>query len=227
MENPPSDLSNMGAECILLSKSHLDDTLEIARSRYERWKKNTAAHYENHPLTHFRGALGEVAVEEWMHQKGIKAISKFREEKEASFPDFIIPLIPECIEVGIDVKTWAGIHWTKLGRCISPNQYEFLRQKRTDIILWAMTDDVFFWGKASEVSWEKIEENIQKVLASERGGLDVTLWGWSWLLEVPDWPLVATGYNEKRENYQAPLERLHDMTLLERFLNQWPGMRSR
>jgi hypothetical protein len=172
-----------------------------------------------------RGALGELAVKKWLEGLGCPFEAPGLDRD--SPPDFLIR--GSRGQLGIEVKTWSSAHWERLGRCISPTQYNLFSKNNVDIVLWAILDEIDEEGRGflgrNDQPWEEIEEKLKERIDQ---GLEVILPGWVWLVEVEEWgePRL-TGYpGRETRNYQAPNEG-QPIVRLERLLRRCCEVHSR
>jgi len=204
---------------VSLGPAEIQQALDRAKARYARHQNPSYAHYPNAPVGHLRGALGELAVKKWL--EGLGCPFEAPGLKKDSPPDFLIRG-PQG-QLGIEVKTWSSAHWERLGRCISPKQYELFLQNDVDIVLWAILDEIDEEGQGflgrNDQPWDQIEEKLKEEIDQ---GLEVILAGWVWLVEVEEWGEPRpTGYPGRETlNYQAPTEG-QPMGRLERLLQRY------
>lgn len=221
LSEPSSQPVAMPVQVYLTQAEIMEQGLPLAQGRFERWRDRQEFHYPNFPMTHLRGALGELAVEKWLTESRVDFIPYFRQpEVEGHKPDFILHL-PQSLFVGVEVKTWAERYWLDMGRCITPKQLFTLSEtKSVDIILWViMHEPEPFQSYTSQTPWSAIRTAFRTV-----GRVYFTLAGWNWLVEVDKWKLRETGPESgKILNYQADLKDLHSIEILERLLRRWPG----
>jgi len=168
--------------------------VETARSSFARWSSQTG-YYNNRLGSHFKGKLGELAVEHFLLDQKLKLDSHFRFSDRENLADLVIKANGYKKVARIEVKTWSVNYWQDLGRCISVEQYPDLK-KKADMIVWCLVDVV----------------DIKEVLENSMP-LKIILAGWSKIGEVSNAPVKFTGSNGMRkvENYQLAEEDLHPM----------------
>ncbi|MCS6894914.1 MAG: hypothetical protein NZZ60_02040 [Bacteroidia bacterium] len=206
---------------VSLHRQAILDAVRVAEDRHTRWQSYQKPHYPNKPLTHLRGALGEIAAEKWLSEQGVDFMPCFRKQSsEKNKPDFLI-YPRKAIYLNMEVKTWSAAHWLPLGRCITPKQLHILSEiKCVDILLWLVVhDEEFIQNLPANAAWEEIHQALGGVSV-----VDITLAGWNWLVEVNDWTLKPTGHGEEKIlNYQAELSDMHDTGTLVKLLRRWPA----
>jgi hypothetical protein len=94
----------------------------------ERWSQQ-AGHYTNYLTSHFKGKLGELAVEKFLLEKGYKLDSHFRFADRENLSDIVIKVRGYREVCRVEVKTWDARYWAELGRCIAVDQYEKIKKK--------------------------------------------------------------------------------------------------
>ena len=167
---------------------------ETARSSFAKWESQQG-YYNNRLNSHFKGKLGELAVEKFILDQKLKLDSHFRFADREKLADLVVKINGYKKILRLEVKTWSGNYWQDLGRCISVDQFPDLK-KKADVIVWCVTD--------------------------ASGTLDTTtpvkilLAGWSKLDEVLKAPIRLTGFDHMRkvENYQLAESDLHEVNSL-------------
>lgn len=167
---------------------------ETARSSLARWE-NQRGYYNNRLNSHFKGKLGELAVEKFLLDKKLKLDSHFRFPDRENLADIVVKIRGYKKILRIEVKTWSGIYWQDLGRCISVEQFPDLK-KKADLVIWCVTDADAILDTPSPVK--------------------VTLVGWSTTDEISKAPIKFTGFDNMRrvENYQLAEADLHEIGCL-------------
>ncbi|MCC6260883.1 MAG: hypothetical protein IT311_08475 [Anaerolineales bacterium] len=181
-------------EAIELSVHAVQWALETAHNSFERWKSQ-AGYYDNRLNSHFKGKLGELAVERFLLDRKLKIDSHFRFPDRENLADIVVKLKGYNKLSRIEVKTWSATYWEKLGRCIAVNQLPDLK-KKADIIIWCVTD----------------LQDIPGTLAP----MKITLYGWSMLADVESAPIQPTGLENMRKvnNHQLPEDDLRKLETL-------------
>jgi hypothetical protein len=179
---------------IEISIEHVRWAAETARASFERWKNQTG-YYNNRLNSHFKGKLGELAVEKFLLDQNENVDSHFRFAAREKLADLWLKQNGDKKVVRLEVKTWSSHYWQNLGRCIAVNQFSDLK-KKADLIIWCVTD-------ASAV-------------LNTPAPIMVRLAGWSKLDEIPQAPIRWTGLGPMRkvENYQlaeADLREMNDL----------------
>ncbi|MCJ7433099.1 MAG: hypothetical protein MUO77_06385 [Anaerolineales bacterium] len=167
---------------------------EIARSSFARWASQPG-YYNNRLGSHFKGKLGELAVEKFLLDQKLQLDSHFRFSDRENLSDIVVKINRYKTIARLEVKTWSSNYWRDLGRCVAVEQYPDLK-KKADIIIWCLVNVV----------------DIKKVLENPMP-LKVTLAGWSKIGEVAKAPIRLTGLDGMRkvENYQLAGTDLHPM----------------
>ncbi len=169
--------------------------IQVASTSIGKWS-GQAGYYDNRINSHFKGKLGELAVEKYLLENGHKLDSHFRFPDRENLSDLVIKIKKYTEVCRLEVKTWDAKYWSELGRCISVAQYPDLK-KKADIILWCVVDlkDV-----------DALLKNPHEVA--------VSLAGWSKLEEIADAPIKDTGIGGMRRirNYQLLETNLHSMS---------------
>jgi hypothetical protein len=167
---------------------------DTARSSFAKWESQQG-YYNNRLNSHFKGKLGEIAVEKFLLDLKLKLDSHFRFPDREKLADLVVKLNGYKKVLRLEVKTWSGNYWHDLGRCIAVDQYPDLK-KKADVIVWCVTD-------ASGVLDTSTSAPIKVLLA-----------GWSKMDEVMQAPIRLTGFDHMRkvENYQLAESDLHEMS---------------
>jgi hypothetical protein len=164
---------------------------ETARSSLARWE-NQRGYYNNRLNSHFKGKLGELAVEKFLLDKKLKLDSHFRFPDRENLADIVVKIRGYKKILRLEVKTWSGNYWQELGRCISVDQFPDLK-KKADLVIWCVTD--------------------ADAITDLPAPVKVTLVGWSRMDEISKAPIKLTGFDNMRriENYQLAEADLHEM----------------
>jgi hypothetical protein len=159
-----------------------------------RWAQQ-AGHYTNYLTSHFKGKLGELAVEKFLLEKGYKLDSHFRFADRENLSDIVIKVRGYRDVCRVEVKTWDARYWAELGRCIAVDQYEKIK-KKADQIVWCVAEAGDF-----------------EALLKSPAPISIALMGWSWTADVVNAPVRLTGTDKMRkvENYQLGENDLHPM----------------
>jgi hypothetical protein len=165
---------------------------ETARASFARWESQRG-YYNNRLNSHFKGKLGELAVEKFLLEKNLKLDSHFRFADREKLADIVVKIRGYTKVLRLEVKTWSREYWLELGRCISVDQFPDLKRK-ADVIVWCVTD----------------ASGVLDVPAQAK----VHLAGWSKLDEVLKAPVKFTGLDNMRkvENHQLAESDLHEMS---------------
>jgi hypothetical protein len=177
---------------IELSLSDVQWAAETARSSFERWESQQG-YYNNRLNSHFKGKLGEIAVEKFLLDQKLKLDSHFRFTDRENLADIVVKIKGYKKVIRIEVKTWSKNYWQELGRCIAVDQYPDLK-KKADIIVWCLVDE--------------------KQISDASAPVKVLLAGWSKMDEVSNAPIKLTGLDNMRKvnNYQLAESDMHDMS---------------
>jgi len=168
---------------------------EVARSSFAKWESQQG-YYNNRLNSHFKGKLGEIAVEKFLLDQKLKLDSHFRFPEREKLADIVVKINGYKKIARLEVKTWSKNYWQELGRCIAVDQYPDLK-KKADIIIWCVVD-------------------VQKILdasASAPAPIKVLLAGWSKIDEILKAPIKLTGLDNMRkiQNYQLAESDLHEI----------------
>ncbi len=179
---------------IELSIDHVQWAAETARASFERWE-NQQGYYNNRLNSHFKGKLGELAVEKFLLDQKLKLDSHFRFADREKLADLVIKIKGYNKIARLEVKTWSHHYWAELGRCIAVDQYPDLK-KKADIIIWCLVDE--------------------KQILDASAPVKVLLAGWSKIDEVLNAPIKLTGKDNMRKvnNYQLNEADLREMSRL-------------
>jgi hypothetical protein len=166
---------------------------ETARASFERWESQQG-YYNNRLNSHFKGKLGEIAVEKFLLDQKLKLDSHFRFADRENLVDIVVKIKGYKKVVRLEVKTWSKNYWHNLGRCIAVDQYPNLK-KKADIIVWCLVDEK------------------QTLDTSASAPVKVLLAGWSKMEEISNAPINLTGLDNMRKvnNYQLAEADLRDM----------------
>jgi len=184
---------------IELSIAEVQWAAETARASFERWESQQG-YYNNRLNSHFKGKLGELAVEKFLLNQKLKLDSHFRFADREKLADIVVKIKGYTKISRLEVKTWSHHYWTELGRCIAVDQYPDLK-KKADIIIWCLVD--------------------AKQVLNSPAPIKVLLAGWSKMDEVLNAPIKLTGKDNMRKvnNYQLNESDLREMSdLLESIL---------
>jgi hypothetical protein len=164
--------------------------VEIARTSFARWE-NQRGYYNNRLNSHFKGKLGELAVERFLLNQNLKLDSHFRFHDREKLADIVVKLRGYKKILRLEIKTWSGDYWRELGRCISVDQFPDLK-KKADVVVWCVAD----------------------VNATTDAPAKVLLAGWSTMDEIAKAPIRFTGLDNMRkvENHQLAETDLHEMS---------------
>lgn len=176
---------------IELSIADVQWAAETARSSFERWESQQG-YYNNRLNSHFKGKLGEIAVEKFLLDQKLKLDSHFRFADRENLADIVVKINRYKKVVRLEVKTWSKNYWQDLGRCIAVDQYPDMK-KKADMIVWCQVD----------------EKQILDVPAPVK----ILLAGWSKIEEVVNAPIKLTGLDNMRKvnNFQLAETDLHEM----------------
>jgi hypothetical protein len=176
---------------IELSVADVQWAADTARSSFERWESQQG-YYNNRLNSHFKGKLGEIAVEKFLLDQKLKLDSHFRFVDRENLADIVVKINRYKKVVRLEVKTWSKNYWQDLGRCIAVDQYPDMK-KKADMIIWCQVD----------------EKQILDVPAPVK----ILLVGWSKIEEVVNAPIKLTGLDNMRKvnNYQLAETDLHEM----------------
>ncbi len=176
---------------IELSIADVQWAAETARSSFERWESQQG-YYNNRLNSHFKGKLGEIAVEKFLLDQKLKLDSHFRFADRENLADIVVKINRYKKVVRLEVKIWSKNYWQDLGRCIAVDQYPDMK-KKADMIVWCQVD----------------EKQILDVPAPVK----ILLAGWSKIEEVVNAPIKLTGLDNMRKvnNFQLAETDLHEM----------------
>jgi len=177
---------------IELSIAEVQWAAETARASFERWESQQG-YYNNRLNSHFKGKLGELAVEKFLLNQKLKLDSHFRFADREKLADLVIKIKGYNKIARLEVKTWSLNYWQDLGRCIAVDQYPDLK-KKADIIIWCLVD--------------------AKQVLNSPAPIKVLLAGWSKIDEVLNAPIKLTGKDNMRKvnNYQLNESDLREMS---------------
>ena len=176
---------------IKIPADHVQWAMDAARVSSKRWESKKG-HYNNNLNSHFKGKLGELAVESYLLSANLKIDSHFRFAEREKLADIVIKVKGYNKVFRIEVKTWSAIYWADLGRCIAKNQLTDL-QKKADAVIWCVTD-------------------LQEMMDTP-APVHVQLTGWSTIDDVAKAPVKFTGMDKMRkvENHQLAESDLRGM----------------
>jgi hypothetical protein len=167
---------------------------ETARASFTRWESQRG-YYNNRLNSHFKGKLGELAVERFLLGQNLKLDSHFRFPDREKLADIVVKVRGYTKILRLEVKTWSRNYWQELGRCISVEQFPDLK-KKTDAVIWCVTDA------------EAVTDGPVPV--------KVLLAGWSAMDDISKAPIKFTGLENMRkvENYQLAESDLREVKRL-------------
>jgi hypothetical protein len=177
---------------IELSVADVQWAAETARASFERWESQQG-YYNNRLNSHFKGKLGELAVEKFLLDQKLKLDSHFRFADREKLADLVVKIKGYNKIARLEVKTWSLNYWQELGRCIAVDQYPDMK-KKADVIIWCLLDE--------------------KQILDASMPVKVILAGWSKIDEVLKAPIKLTGKDNMRKvnNYQLDETDLHDIS---------------
>jgi|GEM_PF-1375629 len=186
---------------IFLEVEDVKWAIQSASASIEKWS-GQAGYYNNRIDSHFKGKLGELAVEKYFLETGCKLDAHFRFPERENLSDIVIKIKKYTEICRLEVKTWDVKYWPELGRCIAVDQYPVLK-KKADVIIWCV-----------------IDLNHIETLLNNPEAVSVSLIGWSKIEEVMSAPIKDTGIGAMRKvkNYQLDETSLHAMSA---FINLW------
>lgn len=149
--------------------------LDAARASLVRWK-DQRGYYNNRLNSHFKGKLGELAVERFLLNKNLKLDSHFRFPERENLADIAVKFRGYAKILRLEVKTWSRDYWLELGRCISVDQFPDLK-KKADVVVWCAAD-----------------ANATTAISAK-----VLLAGWSTMEEIEKAPIRFTGLDNMRK----------------------------
>lgn len=168
-----------------LKVDQVQDARHLAQRTYERYQ-SVRGHYTNSLDSHFKGKLGEIALEQFLAANSDEKFdSLFRD------PNFEYECDIKFQGFRIEVKTWTRRFWDEFGRCVAVAQYEKLRQK-ADLVVWCISETPTDYG------------------------CEVEIFGWNEIEEIPTAVRHLTGKSDWRqvENYQFRPDQIHDIATL-------------
>ncbi len=176
---------------IELSVADVQWAADTARSSFERWESQQG-YYNNRLNSHFKGKLGELAVEKFLLDQKLKLDSHFRFADRENLADIVVKVNRYKKVVRLEVKTWSKNYWQDLGRCVAVDQYPDMK-KKADMIVWCLVDE--------------------KQIMDTPAPMKILLAGWSKIEEVVNAPIKLTGLDNMRKvnNYQLAETDLHEM----------------
>ncbi len=95
---------------------------DVARSSFVRWESQQG-YYNNRLNSHFKGKLGEIAVENFLLDQKLKLDSHFRFADREKLADIVVKIKGYKKVIRLEVKTWSSNYWLDLGRCVAVDQY--------------------------------------------------------------------------------------------------------
>jgi hypothetical protein len=177
---------------IELSVADVQWAADTARASFERWESQQG-YYNNRLNSHFKGKLGEIAVEKFLLDQKLKLDSHFRFADREKLADLVVKIKGYNKIARLEVKTWSHNYWQELGRCIAVDQYPDMK-KKADFIIWCLLDE--------------------KQILDASTPVKIILAGWSKIEDVLNAPIKLTGKDNMRKvnNYQLAETDLHDMS---------------
>lgn len=177
-----------------LSAADVQWAAETARASFSRWESQRG-YYNNRLNSHFKGKLGELAVEKFLLDQKLKLDAHFRFPDRENLADIVVKIRGYRKILRLEVKTWSRNYWQELGRCISVDQFPDLK-KKADIVVWCVTD--------------------ADAVADIPSPVKVMLAGWSSMDEISKAPIKFTGLENMRKvnNYQLAVSDLHEISAL-------------
>ncbi|CAG1013494.1 hypothetical protein ANAEL_04718 [Anaerolineales bacterium] len=177
---------------IELSTADVQWAAETARASFSRWESQRG-YYNNRLNSHFKGKLGELAVERFLLNQKLKLDSHFHFPDRENLTDIVVKIRGYKKILRIEVKTWSKDYWQELGRCISVDQFPDLK-KKADIVIWCVVD-------------------VEGIVGAP---VKVMLAGWSTLDDISKAPVKFTGLDNMRkvENYQLAESDLREINTL-------------
>jgi hypothetical protein len=184
-------MENQSCE-VELSIADVQWSANVARSSFARWESQRG-HYNNRLNSHFKGKLGEIAVEKFLLGQKLKLDSHFRFPEREKLADIVVKIKGYKKVIRLEVKTWSSNYWLDLGRCVAVDQYPDIK-KKADVIVWCLVDE--------------------KQILDTSMPVKILLAGWSKIEEVVNAPIKFTGQDNMRkvENYQLAESDLHEMS---------------
>jgi hypothetical protein len=179
---------------ITLDTQDIHWAADSAKISAERWSQQ-AGYYNNYLRSHFKGKLGELAVEKFLLEKGYQLDSHFRFPDRENLSDLVIKIRRYSEVCRLEVKTWDKRYWAELGRCIAVDQYGKIKKK------------------ADQIIWCVVQADDFDPLLKPPASLQVSLTGWSWVGDVEHAPIHLTGVDNMRKvrNYQLSADDLRPM----------------
>jgi hypothetical protein len=177
---------------IELSIADVQWAAKTARSSFARWESELG-YYNNRLNSHFKGKLGEVAVEKFLLDQKLKLDSHFRFADRENLADIVVKINGYKKVARLEVKTWSKNYWQDLGRCIAVDQYPDMK-KKANMIVWCLVDINGIWDTPAPVK--------------------VILAGWSKMDEVLKASIKLTGLDNMRKvnNHQLAESDLREMS---------------
>jgi hypothetical protein len=165
---------------------------DVALSSFAKWESQQG-YYNNRLNSHFKGKLGELAVEKFLLAQKLKLDSHFRYSDREKLADIVVKIKGYKKVIRLEVKTWSSNYWQDLGRCVAVDQYPDMK-KKADMIIWCLVDDKQIFDASAPVK--------------------VILAGWSKIDEISKASIKFTGLDNMRkvENYQLAESNLHSMS---------------
>lgn len=180
-----------GISQITLSAEHTQWAFDTAKASAKRWS-TSEGYYTNQFSSHFKGKLGELAVEQFLFEQGFNIDTHFRFAERENLCDIVVKIKRYEKVCRLEVKTWDKKFWAELGRCIAVEQTPDLN-KKADVVIWCTV----------------AIPNLKAPPASAM----VDLAGWSYVSEIVKAPVKFTGGEKMRkiQNHQLMENELHGM----------------
>lgn len=121
----------------VLDRQDVDAAISLGEKSLAKYKSNLGKKYDNNLNSHVKGRLGEFALEKWLADRKIIAISHFQNDISDRLCDIEIPSAKNFKRV--EIKTWSLQFWAEWGRCIAVKQIKKV-QGAADAILWCRVD---------------------------------------------------------------------------------------
>lgn len=166
--------------------------VHAAKNSIGKWSQREG-YYTNRLESHFKGKLGELAVEKYLLETGHAIDAHYRFPDREKLCDIVVKVRKYTQVCRLEVKTWSENYWAELGRCIAVEQYPDLK-KKSDLIVWCVIDAV----------------SVADFL-THPADVTVALAGWSRMNEIALAPVKETGTGRMRKvkNYQFAASDLH------------------
>jgi len=100
---------------IELSTEEVKWAMDTAHSSFAKWESQQG-YYNNRLNSHFKGKLGELAVEKFLLDQKLKLDSHFRFSDREKLADIVVKVKGYKKVVRLEVKTWSSNYWRKMHR---------------------------------------------------------------------------------------------------------------